>query len=79
MDTATTVICHHPAWPSLDHARILAFRLANYHVTERLGPRSLVKAAAACGVQETPVGSAAVALAARVEELTRAAPERGRS
>jgi hypothetical protein len=53
-----------------DRARILAFRLASHNLTERLGPRSLLKAALACGIQETPVGSAAVAFAARVDGVT---------
>src|SRR5918996_3657428 len=59
-----------------DRARILAFRLASHNLTERLGSRSLAKAAVACGIQETPTGSAAVALAARVDRLTPAARER---
>lgn len=62
--------------PSVDRARILAFRLAQHHLTVRLGPRSLVTAAAGCGIQETPTGSAAIALAARVDGLTPAALER---
>src|SRR5919106_847755 len=53
-----------------DRARILAFRLASHNLTERLGSRSLAKAAGACGIQETPVGSAAVAFAARVDGVT---------
>jgi hypothetical protein len=60
----------------MDRDRILAFRLAHHHLTERLGPRSLVTAAAACGIQETPTGSAAVALAARLDRLTPAALDR---
>src|SRR5919106_2427036 len=59
-----------------DRARILAFRLASHHLTERLGPRSLVKAASACGIQETPVGSAAVAFSARVDGGTPEALDR---
>jgi hypothetical protein len=43
--------------PPIDHQRILAFRLASHHLTERLGPGSLVAAAAACGIQERTVGS----------------------
>lgn len=62
--------------PPVERDRILAFRLASHHLTERLGPRSLVRAAAACGVQETPLGTAAVALAARVEGITPAAMDR---
>jgi hypothetical protein len=56
--------------PDLDRYRIVAFRVASHNLAERLGPRSLVKAAAACGIQETPLGSAALALCARVDGLT---------
>jgi hypothetical protein len=59
--------------PDLDRHRIVAFRVASHNLAERLGPRSLVKAAAACGIQETPLGSAALGLCARVEGLTPAA------
>src|SRR5918996_5197230 len=59
-----------------DRARILAFRLAAHNLSTRLGPRSLVKAASACGIQETPVGSAAVAFAARVDGVTPEALDR---
>ena len=60
----------------VDRVRILAFRLASHQLTERLGPRSLVKAAMACGIQETPVGTAVVALAARVDGVTAASLDR---
>lgn len=50
--------------------QILAFRLASQNLTRRLGARSIVKAAAPCGIQETPLGSAAVAFLARIEGLT---------
>src|SRR5918996_209919 len=59
-----------------DRARILAFRLAAHNLSARLGPRSLLKAASACGIQETPVGSAAVAFAARVDGVTAEALDR---
>ena len=55
--------------------QILAFRLASHNLTRRLA-RSIVKAAAPCGIQETPLGSAALAFLARVEGLTQAALER---
>ncbi|HEX6326541.1 MAG TPA: winged helix DNA-binding domain-containing protein [Jiangellaceae bacterium] len=51
-------------------AQILAFRLASHNLTDRLEVASVVDATAACGVQETPTGSAALALLARVEGLT---------
>src|SRR5919106_68057 len=59
-----------------DRARILAFRLAAHNLSARLGPRSLVKAAGTCGIQETPVGSAVVAFAARVDGVTAEALDR---
>jgi Winged helix DNA-binding domain len=61
--------------PAVDRTRILAFRQAGHNLIEHLGPHSLVKAAA-CGIQETPLGSAAVALQARVDGLTPAALDR---
>jgi hypothetical protein len=61
---------------ALDRERIIAFRLARHHLIERLGPRSLVGAASACGIQETPLGTAAVALAARVNGVTPASLDR---
>ena len=50
--------------------QILAFHLASQNLTRRLGARSIVKAAAPCGIQETPLGSAAVAFLTRIEGLT---------
>jgi hypothetical protein len=60
---------------SLSHAeraRIRAFRLAGHHLQERLPPGSLLEAAGACGIQNSPPGSALLALHARVSELTAA-------
>jgi hypothetical protein len=54
----------------IDRAQVVAFRVSSHNLTKRLGPRSLVKAAAACGIQETPLGTAALALSARVDGLT---------
>jgi hypothetical protein len=62
--------------PSLERDRILAFRLARHHLIERLAARSMVRAAAACGIQETPLGSAALALAARVDRIMPASLDR---
>ncbi|MDQ4142800.1 MAG: winged helix DNA-binding domain-containing protein [Actinomycetota bacterium] len=59
-----------------DRNQILAFRLASHNLMRRLGARSLATAAARCGIQETPLGSAAVAFVARVEGLTPAALQR---
>ena len=61
-----------------DRKQILAFRLASHNLTRRLGPRSVTKAAAACGIQETPIGTAAVAFLARVENLTPSVLDRAR-
>src|SRR5918995_491867 len=47
----------------------VAYRVAAHHLHDRLAAGSLVDAAATCGVQDTPPGSAAVALAARVNRL----------
>jgi Winged helix DNA-binding domain len=62
--------------PKADRKQILAFRLAGHNLTRRLGHRSVTKAAAACGIQETPLGSAAIAFHARVEKLAPALLDR---
>lgn len=51
-------------------AEAVAFRLTAHHLTERLGEASLLKAAGACAVQNSPPGSALLALHARVEDVT---------
>ncbi len=56
----------------------MAFRLASHNLTRRLGARSVVEAAAPCGIQETPLGSAALAFLARVEGLSPAALQSAR-
>ena len=56
--------------PQATREQVLAFRLAGHNLGRRLPPGSLLAAAAACGVQNSPPGSAALALAARVEGLT---------
>jgi hypothetical protein len=48
---------------------VIAFRLRAHHLTERLGERGLLDAAAGCGVQNSPPGSALLALHARVRNL----------
>lgn len=50
--------------------QVLDFRLATQHLAAPLPPGSLLEAAGACGVQDTPPGSAALALHARVQDLT---------
>lgn len=47
----------------------VAYRVAAHHLHERLPPGDLVHAAATCGLQDTPPGDAAMALAARVADL----------
>jgi hypothetical protein len=49
---------------------VLAFRLGAHHLTERLGEGGLLDAAGRCGVQNSPPGSAVLALHARVRDLT---------
>jgi Winged helix DNA-binding domain len=49
--------------------QILAFRLASHHLTARLPAGSLAAAAAACGIQDTPLNTAPLAFHARVEAL----------
>lgn len=53
-----------------DSDQALAFRLDSHNLATRLPPGSLLPAAGACGIQNTPPGSAALALHARVSELT---------
>ena len=50
--------------------QVLAFRLAGHNLARRLPPGSLLEAAAARGIQNTPPGSAELALQARVTDLT---------
>jgi hypothetical protein len=50
--------------------QVLAFRLASHNLSRRLELGSLAEAAAACGIQETPLGSASVAMLTRVEGLS---------
>ncbi len=50
--------------------QICAFRLFHHHLSCRLAADSLVEAAAACGIQDSPPGSAALALNARVRDFS---------
>lgn len=56
--------------------QVLAFRLAGHNLVRRLPSSSLLDVAGACGVQNTPPGSAALALSARVRDLTPAEIDR---
>ncbi|MFI0480969.1 winged helix DNA-binding domain-containing protein [Actinomadura sp. 9N215] len=50
---------------------VIAFRLHSQHLTERLDEQELLDAAGLCGVQNSPPGSAMLALHARVRDLSR--------
>jgi hypothetical protein len=56
--------------------QLLGFRLQRHNLAQRLAAGSLVKAAAVCGIQNTPPGSALLSLYARVQEVTGAALDR---
>lgn len=49
--------------------QILGFRLASHHLSARLPAGSLAAAAAACGIQDTPLNTAPLAFWARVDAL----------
>ena len=52
-------------------AEVIAFRLAAHHLHERRGVDEMLAVAGACGVQDSPPGSALLALHARLRGLTR--------
>jgi hypothetical protein len=54
----------------VDRAQVLTFRLSRHHLAQRLVPRSMMRAVAASGVQETPLRTASLALHARVAGVT---------
>jgi hypothetical protein len=56
----------------VEREQVRAFRLAGQHLTGPLPAGSLLEIAAGCGVQNTPPGTAALALRARLAAL---APE----
>lgn len=58
----------HPV-PVTHREQVLAFRLNSHNLAERLPRASLLLAAGACGLQNTPPGSADLALHARVTGL----------
>jgi hypothetical protein len=49
--------------------QVVAYRVAAHNLHERLPAHDLARAAATCGIQDTPPGNAAVGLAARVVDL----------
>lgn len=55
---------------AVDPDQALAFRLDGHYLARRSPPGSMLRAAGACGIQNTPPGSAALSLHARVEGLT---------
>src|SRR5512146_269404 len=55
---------------AVDPDQALAFRLDGHYLASRSPPGSMLRAAGACGIQNTPPGSAALSLHARVEGLT---------
>lgn len=61
MVSTGTIVC--------DRDRALAFRIDCHHLARRLPPGSLLEAAGTCGIQDSPPGSAVLALHARVEGL----------
>ena len=55
---------------SATNDEIIAFRLRAHHLDKRLSRNSLLDAAGACGIQNSPPGSALTALHARVEGMS---------
>ena len=55
---------------SATNDEIIAFRLRAHHLDERLSRNSLTEAAGACGIQNSPPGSALTSLHARVEDMS---------
>lgn len=49
---------------------VIAFRLQAHHLAERWGRESLVEACGSCGIQNSPPGSALLALHARVDDMS---------
>jgi hypothetical protein len=49
---------------------VIAFRLGAHRLTKRVGENGLLEAAGRCGIQNSPPGSALLALHARVRDLT---------
>lgn len=56
--------------------QVVAFRLRAHHLVDRQPAGKLHDVAGACGVQDSPPGSALLALNARVEDVTRAGIDR---
>ena len=56
--------------PDVDRHQILAFRLSRHHLAQRLPAGSIVRAVSTAGIQETRQRTAALALHARVSDVT---------
>ena len=59
-----------PVADAVSKGDVIAFRLNAHHLAERLGEGELLEAAGRCGVQNSPPGSALLAMHARVRDLT---------
>ena len=57
---------------TVSRGQVIAFRLHTQHLSERLGAKGLLDAAGSCGVQNSPPGSALLALHARVRGISQA-------
>lgn len=55
---------------SVSREQVVAFRVGTHHLGDRLPADGLLVAAGACGIQNSPPGSALLALAARVQAVT---------
>lgn len=54
----------------VDREKVIAFRLESHNLAKRLPPRALAKAAAACGIRNTPPWAGPYAMIARVQALS---------
>jgi len=59
-----------PVADKVSKGDVIAFRLNAHHLAERLDESELLEAAGRCGVQNSPPGSALLAMHARVRDLT---------
>lgn len=57
---------------TVSRGEVIAFRLHAQHLSERLGAKGLLDAVGSCGVQNSPPGSALLALHARVRSVSQA-------
>ena len=59
-----------PVADKVSRSDVIAFRLNAHHLIERLDESGLLDAAGRCGIQNSPPGSALLALNARVRNIT---------